>query len=148
MPTDQPSELSVFFSFSGRINRVTFWAGQITLLAVYFLGAIASETIYVATEDTDAQYVVALMYLIGFALLLYCKFAILAKRWHDHDKSGWWSLIGLVPVIGAIWIFIELGCFVGDEDWNRFGPPPNGRTVGPPPDRKAKQTRSPFLEDM
>ena len=39
--------------------------------------------------------------------------ALYAKRWHDRDKSGWWSLIGLVPIIGAIWLIVELGILEG-----------------------------------
>ena len=35
------------------------------------------------------------------------------KRFHDRDKSGWWVLIGLVPIIGAIWLLIELGFLKG-----------------------------------
>src|SRR6476619_2368481 len=31
------------------------------------------------------------------------------KRFHDRDKSGWWVLIGFIPIIGAIWLLIEVG---------------------------------------
>jgi uncharacterized membrane protein YhaH (DUF805 family) len=31
------------------------------------------------------------------------------KRFHDRDKSGWWVLIGLIPVIGSIWLLISQG---------------------------------------
>jgi uncharacterized membrane protein YhaH (DUF805 family) len=46
------------------------------------------------------------------------------KRWHDRDKSGWWMLIALVPIIGTIWFLIELGFLAGTPGSNRFGPPP------------------------
>ena len=46
------------------------------------------------------------------------------KRWHDRDKSGWWMLITLVPIIGSIWLLIELGFLAGTPGVNRFGPPP------------------------
>jgi uncharacterized membrane protein YhaH (DUF805 family) len=46
------------------------------------------------------------------------------KRWHDRDKSGWWMLIVLVPIIGSIWLLIELGFLAGTPGANRFGPPP------------------------
>jgi uncharacterized membrane protein YhaH (DUF805 family) len=45
------------------------------------------------------------------------------KRFHDRDKSGWWVLIGLIPIIGAIWLPIELGFLKGTPRPNRFGPP-------------------------
>ena len=45
------------------------------------------------------------------------------KRFHDRDKSGWWVLIGLIPIIGAIWLLIELGFLKGTPGPNRFGSP-------------------------
>jgi uncharacterized membrane protein YhaH (DUF805 family) len=45
------------------------------------------------------------------------------KRWHDRDKSGWWMLITLVPIIGSIWLLIELGFLKGIPGPNRFGSP-------------------------
>ncbi len=40
------------------------------------------------------------------------------------DKSGWWMLIALIPIIGSIWFLIELGFLAGTPGPNRFGPPP------------------------
>jgi hypothetical protein len=45
------------------------------------------------------------------------------KRFHDRDKSGWWVLIWLIPIIGAIWLLIELGFLKGTPGPNRFGSP-------------------------
>jgi uncharacterized membrane protein YhaH (DUF805 family) len=50
--------------------------------------------------------------------------AVFAKRWHDRDKSGWWSLILLVPFIGSIWALVECGCLPGTEGPNRYGADP------------------------
>jgi uncharacterized membrane protein YhaH (DUF805 family) len=59
-----------------------------------------------------------------FALLTLIPIIIVyIKRFHDRDKSGWWVLIGLIPVIGAIWLLIELGFLKGTPGPNRFGPP-------------------------
>ena len=55
---------------------------------------------------------------------IYLALALYAKRWHDRDKSGWWSLIGLVPFIGAIWILVELGILEGTRGPNQYGPDP------------------------
>jgi uncharacterized membrane protein YhaH (DUF805 family) len=58
-----------------------------------------------------------------FALLsLIPAIIVHIKRFHDRDKSGWWVLIGLVPIIGAIWLLIELGFLKGTPGPNRFGP--------------------------
>jgi hypothetical protein len=38
-------------------------------------------------------------------------------------KSGWWVLIGLIPVIGWIWAIVEPGLAKGTDGQNRFGSP-------------------------
>ena len=60
----------------------------------------------------------------GIFALLYLIPAIIVhiKRFHDRNKSGWWLLIGLIPIIGAIWLLIELGFLTGTPGPNRFGP--------------------------
>lgn len=46
------------------------------------------------------------------------------RRLHDINKSGWWMLISLVPLIGPLWFFI-LTLLPSDSMANRFGPVPN-----------------------
>jgi hypothetical protein len=45
------------------------------------------------------------------------------RRLHDTDRSGWWWLIGFIPLIGII-VLIVFGCFEGTRGPNRFGPDP------------------------
>ncbi len=52
----------------------------------------------------------------------YVAFAIQAKRWHDRNKSGWWSLIILVPMIGWVWTIVECGLLRGDEGQTASAP--------------------------
>ena len=49
--------------------------------------------------------------------------AVAMRRQHDTDRSGWWILIALVPLIGAI-ILIVMMCQRGTAGPNRFGPEP------------------------
>ena len=57
-------------------------------------------------------------------IFLWPSLAIYTKRWHDRDKSGWWSLIMFVPVVGALWFLIECGFLRGTDGPNRFGNDP------------------------
>jgi hypothetical protein len=50
--------------------------------------------------------------------------AVMAKRYHDRGKSAWWILIFLIPIVGGIWQWIELGLLRGDEGSNDYGPDP------------------------
>jgi uncharacterized membrane protein YhaH (DUF805 family) len=54
----------------------------------------------------------------------YFALAVYAKRWHDLDKSGWWTLIALVPFIGIVWFTIEIGILAGTQGANQYGPDP------------------------
>jgi uncharacterized membrane protein YhaH (DUF805 family) len=48
------------------------------------------------------------------------------KRAHDRGKSGWWMLLTLVPIIGAIWWLVDLGILEGQDGDNKYGPNPQG----------------------
>jgi uncharacterized membrane protein YhaH (DUF805 family) len=109
-------------SYDGRINRAKFWAG----VGILFVGAIIATIIdnVIGTTVSDLPY--GYVYFLYALISLYFVFAIYTKRWHDRDKSGWWSLIGLVPVIGGIWLLVECGILEGTRGPNRFGPDPLG----------------------
>jgi uncharacterized membrane protein YhaH (DUF805 family) len=66
---------------------------------------------------------------IAMLALLWPSLAIAAKRWHDVDKSAWWILIALVPVIGGIVALVFNGFIAGTPGTNRFGQPPNAGVV-------------------
>ena len=55
---------------------------------------------------------------------IWFSLAVGAKRCHDRNRSGWFQAIVLIPIIGAIWLLIELGFLKGTEGENRFGPDP------------------------
>lgn len=65
------------------------------------------------------------LFCVSFILYLWATYAVTAKRWHDRDKSGWWSLIGLIP-FGSIWMLVECGFLKGTDGPNRFGGHPQG----------------------
>jgi uncharacterized membrane protein YhaH (DUF805 family) len=46
--------------------------------------------------------------------------AVSVRRLHDTDRSGWWLLIGLIPLIGAILLLVWY-CTKGSVGQNRFG---------------------------
>jgi len=72
----------------------------------------------VGTEAADAYVDAASL------VLLWPVLAVQAKRWHDRDKSAWWVLINLIPVIGFLWSIIENGFLQGTPGPNRFGVQP------------------------
>ena len=112
------SPLQVFFSLRGRIPRRTYWLyGVLALLGLGLYAKALLDIARVRPEATDA--------LINL-LLLWPAIAISAKRWHDRDKSGWWVLIVLLPVIGGLWALVDNGFLRGTPGPNRFGADPLG----------------------
>ena len=44
-----------------------------------------------------------------------------ARRLHDINKSGWWMLVALIPLLGLIPLLVWMAR-AGDKGANRFGP--------------------------
>jgi uncharacterized membrane protein YhaH (DUF805 family) len=119
---------NLFTSFDGRIGRMKWWYGLLAVMwieaVVAFLGIKVFGTYLVADAPNErAQMITTLMILVVILFVL-SLFPLYAKRWHDRGKSGWWTLIWLVPIIGNIWILIELGFLKGTEGPNQYGNDP------------------------
>jgi uncharacterized membrane protein YhaH (DUF805 family) len=124
----------LFLSYSGRIGRMAYWLGLLVLVGIQLgvtlvLLRLSGGTQAQLTADpenltTDVVMHVMMPFMIVTLIFLYPTYAITTKRWHDRGKSGWWSLIVLVPVIGGLWALIELGFLGGEETDNSYGANP------------------------
>ncbi len=115
----------LLFSFQGRIRRLHYW------LAAIGVGVVVGVIISVLSPMSGlAQGTPNPIFMALFGLLyivdIYISLALGAKRCHDRDKSAWFLAIGLIPLIGAIWLLVELGFLDGTQGPNRFGPSPKG----------------------
>jgi uncharacterized membrane protein YhaH (DUF805 family) len=132
-------DLQTFTSFDGRIPRKTFWLAFLVMLVISWILQLLAFSIFggsVMTMDPNmtpeaqaeamSNAMSGMMLPLGIVILLtlWPTLAIYTKRWHDRNKSGWWSLIMFVPIIGGIWMLVELGFLRGTEGANRFGPDP------------------------
>ena len=103
------------FSFRGRINRAKWWLMCLLLVAISFV-------VYAIVDILGDSG--ALLVILNLIFSFWAHLAINIKRWHDRNKSGWWVLIELIPLIGAVWALVELGFLKGTYGKNRFGPDP------------------------
>lgn len=87
--------LKKYTVFNGRATRSEFWYFVLFSTIVSLICAILD---YVIGSDLG---VIGLIYSLA-VLLPYIGVTI--RRLHDINKSGWWQLIALIPIIG--WIFI------------------------------------------
>jgi uncharacterized membrane protein YhaH (DUF805 family) len=103
----------VLFSFRGRVPRKVFWLYGVLgpLLISVMLEMMLG---IVGISERKSEFATSL-------LLVWPCLAVAVKRWHDRDKSGWWVLINLIPVIGLIWALVENGLMRGSVGANRFG---------------------------
>jgi len=108
--------LKMLFSFEGRINRKPFWM----FLLIVLIGTIITTFIDMATTGQDSG-IASLLFIL---VIFWPSLAIQVKRWHDRDKSGWWVLISIIPILGPIWALVENGFLTGTEGSNRFGENP------------------------
>jgi uncharacterized membrane protein YhaH (DUF805 family) len=121
----------LFLGYSGRIGRLTYWVATFVLAGLQLAvicgllfashGTLAQLKSEPKAAGGDVFLHVLLPILIIAVLFLYPTYALATKRWHDRGKSGWWSLIGFVPVIGGLWMLIELGFLGPNEYVNEYG---------------------------
>jgi uncharacterized membrane protein YhaH (DUF805 family) len=126
----------LFTSFEGRASRQPFWLGILVMIIVQWvlmliLGIVLGTSMMsgmdpnMAPEEAAAMATKAMTPVIIVSLLfLYPTLAIYTKRWHDRGKSGWWSLILFIPLIGVIWFLVECGFLRGTEGPNEYGADP------------------------
>ncbi|HEY3115437.1 MAG TPA: DUF805 domain-containing protein [Chloroflexota bacterium] len=96
-----------YATFTGRAARAEFWYFALFRLIVAIVAGILDNAIFRGASPLGA--------ITSLALLL-PSLAVSVRRLHDLDKSGWWVLIGFIPVVG--WIVLLI--------WNV-----NRGTVGP-----------------
>ena len=113
---DTPQNVKhLLFSFKGRITRKQFWfANLVFILPVLIIGGFAAEA------EADWFVILAAIY------YLWAATSIVAKRYHDRDKSGWNQLLALIPILGAIIVLVEVGFLKGTDGPNRYGAVPKG----------------------
>jgi uncharacterized membrane protein YhaH (DUF805 family) len=115
------SFVTFLFSFSGRIPRYQYW---IKFYLPYYALTIVMSVLDRVTGAYNAHYRIGLFSLIFLLAAMWPGLAVPVKRCHDRDRSGWFLLISLIPIIGWIWLAIELGFLRGTIGSNRFGADP------------------------
>lgn len=104
--------LQNYADFNGRARRHEFWMFVLLQIIVFFLAALIDGL-------TGFP---ALTLIAGLGLLI-PSLAVTIRRLHDTDRSGWWLLIGLIPVVGGL-VLLVFYILEGTQGSNRFGPDP------------------------
>lgn len=104
--------------FTGRLNRLNFLLGAIS---IFVISAILSKF-----DGRDAWGLFT-----GLAVLfsIFFGFSLYIRRLHDISKSGWWSLLMLVPLVNIIFFFYLV--FTDSTGKNKFGAVPGKKIKFP-----------------
>jgi len=99
--------------FSGRARRKEYWFFSLFNMIIGIVLGFVEVLV-------GGPGIVGMLY--GLAVLI-PALAVSVRRLHDTDRSGWWLLILLIPVVGAIvlLIFMVLDSSPGE---NQYGANP------------------------
>jgi uncharacterized membrane protein YhaH (DUF805 family) len=101
--------LKKYFNFNDRASRSEYWYFQLLLLPIFIWSQFPS----------DDNQILTIQLILTFGLII-PGISSGVRRFHDKDKSGWFILISIIPIIGSIIVMIML-IDKGTEGPNRFG---------------------------
>ena len=108
-----------YADFSGRARRKEYWIfSLINYIIIFFLYILQ----IVMIESTLWLIFPIIFFLYAVAVFL-PGLAVNIRRLHDIGRSGWWYLIYLIPIIGAIWLTV-LMCLDSEPGENQWGENP------------------------
>jgi len=110
--------LKKYAEFSGRARRREYWM----FVLINFLIGCALGVIGALVHGLSF-----LSWLYSLAVLV-PSIAVSVRRLHDTGRSGWWLLIGLIPLIGLIVLIVFLATD-GEPGDNEYGPNPKSSVV-------------------
>ena len=86
-----------YATFSGRARRKEYWMFLLINLVVSVALALIDSLIGSVSES--GMGLLSSVYSIG---VLIPSLALSVRRLHDIGRTGWWELISIIPVIGAV----------------------------------------------
>jgi|TARA_B110000914_G_scaffold213971_1_gene216388 uncharacterized membrane protein YhaH (DUF805 family) len=90
--------------FEGRSTRSEYWSFTL----IYFLVYILVSQYDIQSNLWNDEYSIGFASFIFSLAALVPSFAVSWRRLHDSGKSGWLTLLWLVPIVGWIWILVLL----------------------------------------
>ena len=122
MQTAVKTVLGKYATFSGRASRSEFWWFTLAVLILSIIvsiidGAVVAPMLgFEAFADEAGEP----LRVIESLVLLLPSLAVAVRRLHDIDRSGWWYLIIVIPIIGPL-VLLYWYIQPGTDGSNQFG---------------------------
>jgi uncharacterized membrane protein YhaH (DUF805 family) len=102
-----------YVGFQGRARRKEYWTFVVISFVVSVILEVIQRVLHLGQILTS---------LYSLAVLL-PSIAVSMRRLHDTGRTGWWILIGLIPIIGTIILLVYM-FLDSQEGENKYGPNP------------------------
>ena len=107
--------LKNYTGFSGRAHRTEFWMfALISWVISMILGFVDSLL------GMDGAFGLGSLYALA---VLLPSIAVAMRRLHDTDRSGFWLLLMIIPILGWL-VLLIFYCLEGTSGDNKYGPDP------------------------
>jgi len=116
--------LGKFATFSGRSRRKEYWYFTLVYLIIEVVLAVIDMATGLFSQSTGIG---VLSGIFALAMIL-PSLSVSVRRLHDTGRSGWWLLIGLIPLLGAIVLLVFM-ILDSEPGSNRFGDNPKAATA-------------------
>jgi uncharacterized membrane protein YhaH (DUF805 family) len=110
------SAFANYFNFRSRASRSEYWYFALFLL----IAGVATFLVDLSIVGPRDIGPVNAIFTLGTIIP---SLAMSVRRLHDIGRSGWFLLLGIIPLIGII-ILIYWACQPSDPQQNAYGPPP------------------------
>ena len=115
--------LNQYSDFKSRARRKEYWMFALVNFIISFAIVGIDNALGLSFNYTENVSGSGVFYLLYNLLILIPSLAVAVRRLHDIGKSGWMLLIGLIPLVGAIWLLILL-LRNSEAGENKYGPNP------------------------
>jgi uncharacterized membrane protein YhaH (DUF805 family) len=112
--------LKQYAVFSGRARRKEYWMFTLISGIVSFILGVAAGILGIVI-GTDLS-IISWLYCLAIVLP---SIGVSIRRLHDIDRSGWWLLLSLIPILGWI-VLIVFAAKDSTPGKNEYGPNPKG----------------------
>ncbi len=115
------SVLKNYATFSGRARRKEYWMFALFNIIILLVLSVIDATLGLVSYELGIGILSGIYMLATFIP----NIAVSIRRLHDTNRSGWWLLLYIIPIIGFVVLLIFV-CSDSQPGSNRYGDNPKG----------------------